>query len=307
MTLVREWSPERPGPGIMPDPLLRALNLQIARRIDGLLAGDFQATRLGRGTELAQVRVYEPGNDDVRDIDWSVTARTGQPHVRVHVAERVVTSWLLLDVSPSMSFGTADRTKADVAEGVALAVGHLATRRGNRLGLMTFGEDRPQIIAPAQGRAGLLRLLTLLRREPAADGSGYGALGPALKRARALLRGRTVVFLVSDLQGPKDWRAELLALGDRHDVIAIEVRDRREQELVDVGQIWMIDPETGRHLRVDTRRAELRRRFARAAASERDEVTRLVRAARADHLVLTTHGDWLGSLAAFMSTRRQRR
>src|SRR5918912_2561745 len=133
-----EPTPERPGPGPMPDALLRALEIDIGRRMEGLLAGDYRSTLLGDGTELAQVRPYVPG-DDVRRIDWNVTARTREPHVRVEVAERAVVTWLVLDTSPSMQFGTAERRKADVAEGVALAIGHVATRRGNRLGLVTFG------------------------------------------------------------------------------------------------------------------------------------------------------------------------
>ena len=157
-------TPERPGPGPMPEPLLRALELSIGRRVDGLLAGDHRSHVLGRGSELAQVRPYEPG-DDVRRLDWNVTARTQIPHVRVDLAERVLTTWLVLDTSPSMTFGTADRRKADVAEGVALAIGHVSTRRGNRLGLVTFGDVEPTTLPPRQGRTGLLGLLTALRTQ----------------------------------------------------------------------------------------------------------------------------------------------
>ena len=118
----------------MPEPLLRALDLTIARRVEGMLPGDHRSSLLGRGSELAQIRPYEPVEDDVRQIDWNVTARTGTPHVRIHLAERALVTWLVLDTSPSMTFGTAERRKADVAEGAALAVGYAATRRGNRLG-----------------------------------------------------------------------------------------------------------------------------------------------------------------------------
>src|SRR5438094_9274934 len=157
-----EPTPERPGPGPLPEALLRALEVSIGRRVGGLLAGDYRSTLLGEGTELAQVRPYVSG-DDVRHIDWNVTARTGEPHVRVHLAERVLVTWLVLDTSPSMRFGTADRLKADVAEGVAIAVGHLATRRGNRLGALTFGDDSPRWVPVRQGRLGLLGLLTTMR------------------------------------------------------------------------------------------------------------------------------------------------
>ena len=157
--LRTEPTPARPGPGPLPDALLRALEVSIGRRVEALLAGDYRSTLHGEGTELAQVRPYVPG-DDVRRIDWNVTARTGEAHVRVQLAERVLVTWLVLDTSPSMQFGTADRRKADVAEGVAIAVGHVATRRGNRLGLVTFGDTRARATPPRQGRMGLIGLLT---------------------------------------------------------------------------------------------------------------------------------------------------
>ncbi|HNO66237.1 MAG TPA: DUF58 domain-containing protein, partial [Tepidiformaceae bacterium] len=136
-TLHAVRTPDRPGPGPMPESVLRALDITIGRRMNGLLAGDYRSSALGLGTELAQVREYQPG-DDVRQIDWNVTARTTIPHVRVQVADRVLTTWLLLDTSPSMGFGTADRRKYDVAEGVAIAVGQVATRHGNALGVLSF-------------------------------------------------------------------------------------------------------------------------------------------------------------------------
>src|SRR6266487_5365343 len=160
--LHSEPTPARPGPGPLPEALLRALDVSIGRRMEGLLAGDYRSTLLGDGTELAQVRPYVPGDDDVRHIDWNVTARMGEPHVRVHLAERVLVTWLVLDTSPSMHFGTADRRKADVAEGVAIAIGHVATRRGNRLGVVTFGGADDRALPPRQGRSGLIGLLSSL-------------------------------------------------------------------------------------------------------------------------------------------------
>src|SRR5437868_10232779 len=136
--LAPSRTPEHPGPGPLSGASLRALELSVARRVDGLLAGDYRSALAGIGSELWQVRPYEPG-DDVRRIEWNVTARTGQPHVRVELAERVLVTWLVLDASASMAFGTGDRRKADVAEGVAVSVGYAATRRGNRLGVVAFG------------------------------------------------------------------------------------------------------------------------------------------------------------------------
>ena len=149
---LRSATPDRPGPGPLPAEALRALQIEVGRRLQGLLAGDYRSSQYGEGVELAQVRPYVPG-DDVRKIEWNVTARMGEPHVRVNLAERVLVTWLLLDTSPSMQFGTGDRRKADVADGVAIAVGHVATRRGNRLGVLTFGDSNPVTLPPHQGRA----------------------------------------------------------------------------------------------------------------------------------------------------------
>jgi uncharacterized protein (DUF58 family) len=300
--LVPVRTPDRPGPGPTPEALLRALDVVVRRRVEALLAGEYRSNALGIGTELAQIRPYRPG-DDVRRIDWNVTARTREPHVRDQVAERALVSWLLIDTSPSMSFGTADRRKADVAEGVALAVGHIATRRGNRLGVVTFGDDNPVTIPPRQGRVGLMGLLASLRREPQVEGGGATSLGPALSRAGRLAHSRSLVFVVSDFRGPRDWKPAVLALAGRHDVIAVEIRDRREQELPDVGELWLVDPETGRHLRVDTGSGRLRERFAAAAEAERDELKTELRRCGVDHVVLWTAGDWLRTFAGYLSHR----
>ena len=296
-----ERTPDRPGPGPVPDRLLHALDVQIGRRMNGLLAGDYRSALLGEGTELAQIRPYNPG-DDVRQIDWSVTARTGEPHVRVHNAERALITWLVLDTSPSMGFGTADRRKADVAEGVAIAIGHVATRRGNRLGAVTFGDRHPRSTPVRQGKVGLIGLLRALRDETD-DGKGrVGAtsLGEALRRTNTLARQRSLVVVASDFRGPLDWRQPLLQLAGRHDVVAVEIRDPREQELPNAGELWLVDPETGRQLRVDTRSAKLRKRFADAAAEERSGLARVLTSVGVRHVVLSTSGDWLRPLALFL-------
>jgi uncharacterized protein (DUF58 family) len=292
-------SPARPGPGPLPETLLRALDLTIGRRVEGLLSGDYRSSRHGIGTELAQIRPYEPG-DDVRRIDWNVTARLQVPHVRVDLAERVMTTWLVLDTSPSMSFGTADRRKADVAEGAALAVGHVATRRGNRLGVVTFGDAEPKTLPPRQGRAGLLGLLTALREEPERGSAGETPFGEAFHRTGAAAQQRALVAVVSDYRGPPDWRRPLLELAGRHDVVAVEVRDPREQELPDVGELWLVDPETGRKLRVNTRSRRLRERFAVAATAERTALAETFTSLGVRHVVLSTSGDWLRTLVPFL-------
>jgi len=296
----------RPGPGPVSAALLRKVDLTVRRRIDGLLAGDHRSWALGDGSELAQIRPYEPG-DDVRRIDWNVTARTGEPHVRAHVAERALETWLLLDTSVSMTFGTADRRKWDVAEGVALAIGYFAVSRGNRLAVATFGDRNPVARPARQGNRGLLALLLELRREPDLEPVGPTSLGDALARAGRLARRRSVIVVVSDFRGPRDWRPRLVQLAARHHVVALEIRDPREQELTDVGDLWLVDPESGRQLRVDTRSAKLRQRFRAAAAREREELAHELRSAGVAHIPLSTSGDWLRNLVGFLQTERRRR
>jgi uncharacterized protein (DUF58 family) len=230
------------------------------------------------------------------------------------VGERAMTAWLVLDVSASMGFGTAVRRKADVAEGVALAIGHVATRRGNRLGVLAFGDREQRVLRPRQGRLGLLGLLSELRRGVAAgvegddtDHAATTTLGEASTHVAALARARGLVVIVSDFRGPRDWAAPLRTLRSRHGVLAVEVRDPRELELPPVGDLFMTDPETGRQVVVNTSRKRVRERFKAAAAAERDEVAGIVRAAGVDHLVLGTDGDWLRDLAGHLRRAEQMR
>jgi uncharacterized protein (DUF58 family) len=211
-----------------------------------------------------------------------------------------MTAWLLLDVSASMTFGTADRRKADVAEGVALAIGHVATRRGNRLGVVALGGGEPRVLRPRQGRLGLLGLLAELRAEPEADLVGATSLGFAAQRTAALARNRGLVVVVSDFRGEPDWEGPLRTLRARHGVLAIEIRDPRELELPPVGDLWLTDPETGRQLAVNTNSRRVRKRFAKAAAEEREGVAASLRRIGVDHLVLSTEGDWLRTLAGHL-------
>ena len=281
-------TPEQPGPGPLSASSLRALELSVGRRVDGLLAGDYRSAFAGVGSELWQVRPYEPG-DDVRRIEWNVTARTGEPHVRVELAERVLVTWLVLDASASMSFGTGDRRKADVAEGVAIAVGYAATRRGNRLGTVAFGAE-PVVERPRQGRRALLDTLRLLRDLPPV---GKGTLREALELADRVTK-----------QGGSGEVCVVPSLGPR---LAVEVRDPREQELADVGELRLVDPETGRQLRVDTGDRRLRERFAAVAADERRTLVTSLASAGVRHVALSTEGDWLRPLAGFLRRGRRTR
>jgi uncharacterized protein (DUF58 family) len=304
---VAPASPARPGPGPVPETALRALDLTVRRRIESLLAGDHRAASLGIAMELAQVRPYQAG-DDVRLIDWNATARMNEPHVRLHVAERALTTWIVFDASQSMGFGTALRRKADVAEGIVLAVGHVASRRGNRLGLLTYGHPDPVFVPPRQGRVGLVGVLLQLR-EVAGLADDFtipeapDSLGDALSRTRRHARERALIVVVTDLRGPRDWAGALRELGVRNDVIVCEIRDPAEETLPDIGEVVVVDPETGRQALVDTGSRRLRERYAAAAAEERELVARDLRAAGAHHLLLSTDDDWLRPLVIGLANR----
>jgi uncharacterized protein (DUF58 family) len=299
--LDRVRTPAQPGPGPLTSETLRALDLAIGRRVSGMLTGDYRSTFAGLGTELYQVRAYQPG-DDVRRIDWNVTARTGETHVRVEMAERVLVTWLVLDSTASMGFGTADRRKADVGEGVAIALGHVASRRGNRLGVVTFGEGEPQFRRPRQGRRELLFALGAMRDTP----GGNGSLGDALALVGGLALQRSLVVVVSDFRGPLDWQADLLRVASRHPTLAIEIRDPREQELADVGELRLEDPETGEQLVVDTGDPLLREWFAESADEDRHELETMLAGIGVPHVALSTDGDWLRPLAAFLNRSDRR-
>jgi uncharacterized protein (DUF58 family) len=286
---------------------LRRLELLVLRKLDGLLQGQHQGLVPGGGTEPGDGRLYEPG-DDVRRMDWNLTARSNAPHIRQTVADRELETWLVVDGSASLDFGTADCEKRDVALAVAAAFGFLASRDGNRVGGVLFSADDSTVVPPRSGRASLLALLHRVeRRERAGDGGGRQSLAGALRRVRLTARRRGLGVVVSDLLDDTDWPRELRALALRHDVVVAEVRDPREQALPDVGLLMLVDPETGRRVEVQTANRRVRERFEAAAEERLRERARTVRAAGASHLVLSTDRDWLLDVVRFVGARRRRR
>ena len=298
---ARRRTPARPGPGPIADELVRRLEVALTRRAGGRLPGDHRGRGFGEGLDLDRLRAYEPG-DDVRRIDWNATARSHIPQVREDVPDRQLTAWIVLDQSASMHFGTADRRKADVAEGAALVVGRFVARRADRLGVVAFGTDRERIAPPAGGRTGMLGLLRTLASDAPEEGGGIASMSHALRTVAASRTSAGLVAIVSDFRGPLDWRPTLTAVAGRHTVLAIEITDPRETELVDVGELTLIDPETGRTLRVDTADRRLRAAFRVAATAERSAVAAEFARLGIRHLRISTLGAWLPAFARGLDT-----
>ena len=286
--------------------ILRRLEITVTRRLDGLLQGDHRGLTPGHGSEPGEIRAYQPG-DDVRRIDWNVTARLGETHVRDSVADRELETWILVDASASLAFGTATCEKRDLALAAAAATGFLTTRTGNRIGAMTIGPDGASPPIPA--RSGRVHMQALLRRVLGALDNpqpGRTDLTAGLRRIAGTAKRRGLIVIISDFLDPGLWDAALRALALRHDVLCIEVVDPVELELPDVGMLVLHDTVTGHEIEVPTGNAKFRERYALAAAEQRAGIASRIRASSADHLVLRTDRDWLLDLARFVSRRRDR-
>ncbi len=288
-----------------PDEVLRRLDLAVAHKLDGLLHGDYQGLVPGHGSELGETRGYQAG-DDVRRIDWNVTARLRAPHVRDTIADRELESWVAVDLGPSMDFGTAFCEKRDLAVSAAAAVGFLTARTGNRFGTVAATPDGPVVTIARGGRSHLMASLHKLVAAPRAE-QGTVDLGAALDRLGAVARRRGLVAVVSDFLAPPDtWSGPLRRLATRHETIAVEVLDPRELSLPDVGLLSVVDPSTGRTREVPTASKKLRARYEAAAAEQRQEIAAAIRYAGVDHLQLRTDRDWLLDVVRFVADRRSR-
>ena len=287
------------------DPALRALRgieMLVRQRVEGPLHGDHRSLLRGLGSEPGDARVYEPG-DDVRRMDWTVTARTTVPHVRDAVADRDLDVSVLLDRSGSMGFGTIGRTKRDLALMALTAVGWLAVRGSGRLGVLDMAGGQAKWWHVRASKDHLTALLAELSRVDSDDRAGDLAQG--LTRLNALARRRGLVVVISDFIGPDDWARPLRVLAARHDVLAIEVVDPRELALPNVGPIVVRDAETGARRHVDTARPDIRARYAAAAARRRATVAAQLRLAGAGHVVLRTDGDPVADIGRFLLARRR--
>ncbi len=285
--------------------LLRQLELDVTRRLDGLLNGDHRGLVPGHGSELGETRRYAPG-DDVRRIDWNVTARLNEAHIRETIAERELETWLLLDRSARLDFGTAECEKRDLVLAAAAAVGFLTAGDGNRIGAMLAGRGVPTLVPARGSRRHLLHVLHRLADSPRRDGDGITDLGDAMLRLGSVAKRRGLVAVVSDFRVTEGWEDPLRILANRHDVLAVEVIDPIELELPNVGLLPIKDPATGNISEIQTNKKKVRDAYSEAAKERRAHVAATFRSARIDHLVLRTDSDWLDDLVRFLATRRQR-
>ncbi|MGH2405861.1 MAG: DUF58 domain-containing protein [bacterium] len=287
-----------------PEQLLRRLEFSVVRRLDGFLFGDYRGIFYGPSLDLAEVREYEPG-DEVRRIDWNVTARMNRLFVRQYREERELTAWLLVDLSPSMAFGTRRRLKRELAIEFAGVASYIIARHGDKVGAMAFPGPGMPIIPPRTGRRHSLRLLHHLRRaEPRSEGATD--LAATLRAAAGLIRRRQLVFVISDFIAPGGWEAPLRDLGQRHDVVAVWIRDPAEEALPDVGMVPVRDPETGEHCWIDTSDPRVRGAFTALVAARRARVAAAFRRARTDPLELSTAESMVDPLVRFVVRRRRR-
>lgn len=300
----------RPAPSDQtPDQLLRRLEWTVLRRLDGLLQGDYRTLWRGTGLDLADLREYQHG-DDVRHIDWNVTARLQVPHVRQYTEDRELTAWFLLDMTGSVDFGSNERTKLAVSEGFVSVLARLLTRHGNRVGALYYGpqaDGRPiAVLPPGTGRPHVLQLMAGMRQHPPKKTQKPTVLGDLLRSAEGLLRQRSLVFVLSDFISTPGWSDSLGRLARRHEVMAVRLYDPLELALPDVGLVTIEDAESGEQLLVDTQEPGFRERFEALAAKHEDDLRLSLAKAGVDTLELATDDDLLTSLLRCVALRRQR-
>jgi uncharacterized protein (DUF58 family) len=292
---------------LTPERVLRRLEWRVLRRLDGRLQGDYRTVFRGIGVDVADLREYRFG-DDLRHLDWNVTARTDTPHVREYLEDRAVTAWLLLDSSASMDFGPVARRKHVVLTEVAATVAQLLSRNGNRVGAVFFDDRVRATIPPASGRNQVLRILDRLLRpaDPSGEKAGATDLAVVLRAALGILRRRSLVVLVSDFIGAPGWQGLLGQLARRHDVVAIQVVDRREFELPAAGMIYVEDAETGEVIFVDTDDAGFRQRVAALADERQAALAADLRSAGLPLHTVATDDDLVRALFRIATLRRPR-
>ena len=300
-----------------PDQLLRQLEWTVIRRLDGLLQGDYRTLWRGAGLDLADLRTYQHG-DDVRHIDWNVTARLLEPHVRQFTEDRELTAWFLLDLSGSVDFGSNERTKLSVSEGFVTVLARLLTRHGNRVGALLYSHRVDGMLPARASRNHVLELIHRMRQRPPPPASRgrsrrskqppprQTVLADLLNAAGTLIRRRSMIFVVSDFISAPGWQEPLGRLARRHEVLAVRLYDPLELKLPDVGLVTLEDAESGEQLFIDTNDPSFRRRFEALTAQHEADLRAALGQAQVDTLELATHDDLLDSLLRFVALRRQR-
>lgn len=290
---------------LTPERLLLRLDWQVVRRLDGLLQGDYRTLFYGYGVDFADLREYQPG-DDIRYIDWNVTARMDMPYIRQYVEDREITAWFLLDLSPSMDFGMVDNHKRTVLIDFVATMAHLLTRHGNRVGALLYGDRVGRTIPARGGRIHVLRLVNDLLKQPLLSKSPATNLGELLKAGLNTVKRRSLVFVISDFISEPGWEVSLNLLAQRHEVLAIRLWDPREKELPDIGLVMIEDAETGEQLYVDTHDRNFRQRFREVAEEREAELTAAFKRAGVDALSLSTEEDLVRAIVRFATLRRRR-
>ena len=301
-----------PAAGVQQPPdaeqLLRRLEWTVIKRLDGLLQGHHRTLMRGTGLDLADLREYQL-HDDVRHIDWNVTARLDTPHVRVVTEDRELSAWLLLDLSGSVDFGSGAQSKRQLLAEFVAVLARLLTRHGNRVGALLYGAGVEQVIAARASRAHVLQLLHAVMHRPAraaAQAPASTRLAELLQAAGHLIHRRSSVFVVSDFISEPGWERPLAQLAVRHEVLAVRLLDPLERALPDLGLLTLLDAESGEQLLVDTHDAGFRRRFAQRAAQREQQLRAALTNAGVDTLELATDGALLDALVRFIELRRQR-
>jgi len=289
-----------------PERILLRLDWQVIRRLDGLLQGDYRSLFYGYGIDFADLREYQP-EDDIRYIDWNVTARMDTPYIRQYVEDREITAWFLLDLSPSMDFGTMKSLKRTVLVDFVTTIARLLTRHGNRVGAVFYGNRVERTIPARGGRVQVLRLVNDLLNQPQLLNAPFTNLTPLLNAGLHAIKQRSLIFIISDFISEPGWERPLKLLSQRHETLAIRLWDPREVDLPDIGPIIMEDAETGEQLYVDTHDKKFRQRFQAAAQRREAALNETFKRAGVDLLSLSTEEDLVRAIVRFATLRQQRR
>ena len=289
-----------------PEQVLHRLEWQVLRRLDGILQGDYRSLFMGGGLDFADLREYQPP-DDVRHIDWNVTARMDAPYVRQYMEDREITAWFLLDLSPSMAFGALDRPKESVIVDLVGVLARLLTRNGNRIGAILYDNNVELVVPPRGGRPQVLRLINDIQRQQSSAGGSMTDLAKLLESSFNSIKRRSLVLLVSDFICLPGWERAMDRLNRKHELLAVRVWDPRELDLPDVGVVLVEDSETGEQMSVDTSDRGFRGRFKEAAQLRESELAQTFKRAGVDELTLSTEDDLVLAILRFASLRSRAR